>query len=171
MSHVLETSGGADRGAPGRDTAAFKRWFGPGKAIRMSNRTARTRGSSKAFTLVHGIAAAFAVACVVVAPGASQAAAALLQPSTDHCLSDAMAMLSESPANDLTAGERRVVLWLVHQILSAEDDDKATLEFTDREVSVALGIDIRGLDRDRIREHVRAMLVGPSCQRALELLD
>jgi hypothetical protein len=134
----------------------------------MFNRNSKPRSFPRA------VATAVALACMasvsMLAAGA-YAAAPLLQPSTDHCLSDDMIVLNQTTPGDLPANERRVVLWLVHQILSAEHDGSRELVFTTAAASSALGIDVGALDRQRIQEHVRAMLVGHSCQRALELLD
>lgn len=120
-----------------------------------------------------GASTLFALAILMFAlatPETTLAASALLQEGTDHCTSEELAVLSETERDALSSDEKRVVLWLVHQILNAEDDDNP-LVLTEAAVSRALGLDVCALDRERIRRHVRAALVGISCQRTLELLS
>ena len=111
------------------------------------------------------------LACVAVTPlGAAPASAPASTASPEACsfMEDA---LPPSPASStLTAHERSIVHWLVQQILHAKDDD-AALEFTEADIACGLGIDVRGLDRRRIQEHLRHQLARVAEVRSLELLD
>jgi hypothetical protein len=65
----------------------------------------------------------------------------------------------------LSADESRVVDWLVEQILDLEADGAPAAEFTEAAVQAATGVQVAGLDAERVRRHVRARLKSGTSAR------
>jgi hypothetical protein len=107
----------------------------------------------------------FLVGVIVAAP-LSWGAPALLEPSSEHCCREKEVAVTPAAASEaLTCDERRVVLWLVQQIIQTESspDD---IEFTGAEIREALAVEVDGLDRERMMRAVRLELVRISCTRS-----
>jgi hypothetical protein len=66
----------------------------------------------------------------------------------------------------LSADEGRVVEWLVEQILSLAPDGQPAVEFTEAQVQAATGVEVAGLDAERVRRHVLKRLKAGSAPSA-----